>query len=45
MNKDHDFSILLSIIAIWVMVGGIAQCESATELNNIKHELHMMRYK
>lgn len=45
MNKDHEYSILLFIIAIWVMVGGIAQCHSAIELNNIEYKLNMMRYK
>ena len=45
MKKDHDYSIFLAIIAIWMMIGGLAQCESATELNNIKHELNIMRYK
>lgn len=52
MKKDHDYSVFLAIIAIWVMIGGIAQCESARhlddirqELNGIRHELNMMRYK
>ena len=52
MKKDHDYRIDLSIIAIWVMIVGLAQCESARniedirqELSGIKHELNMMRYK
>ena len=52
MNKDHDYSVFLAIIAIWIMVGGFAQCESASnldsirqELSDIRHELNMMRYK
>ena len=52
MKKDHDYSVFLSIIAIWVMIGGFAQCESARnlddirqELSDIKHELNMIRYK
>ena len=51
-KKDHDYSIYLAIIAIYVMVGGFAQCESAMkldrirqELRDIRHELNMMRYK
>ena len=45
MKKEHDYSISLAIIAIWMMIGGLAQCESAIELSNIRHELNMMRYK
>jgi hypothetical protein len=52
MKKDHDYSAFLAIIAIWIMVGGFSQCESAKnldsirqELSNIRHELNMMRYK
>ena len=52
MKKDHDYSVFLSIIAIWVMIGGLSQCESARnldeirqELSGIKHELNMMKYK
>ena len=52
MKKDHDYSVFLAIIAIWVMIGGLAQCESASNLNDIrrelsgiKHELNMLRYK
>ena len=52
MKKDNDYSVFLAIIAIYVMVGGFAQCESAKnlddirqELSNIRHELNMMRYK
>ena len=51
-NKDNDYTVFLAIIAIWVMIGGIAQCESARnlddirqELSTIKHELNLMRYK
>ena len=52
MKKDHDYSVFLAIIAVWVMIGGISQCESARnldsirqELSNIRNELNMMRYK
>lgn len=52
MKKDHDYSFLLTIIAIWIMVGALAQCESARQLNDIrrelhgiKHELNMIKYK
>lgn len=45
MKKNHDYSVFLAIIAIWMMIGGLAQCESARELSNISHEMKMMRYK
>lgn len=52
MKKDHDYSISLAIIAIWIVIGGLAQCESARnlddirqELSGIRHELNLMRYK
>ena len=52
MKKDHDYSVFFAIIVIWVMIGGLAQCESARnlddirqELSNIRHELNMIRYK
>ena len=45
MKKDHDYSVFLAIIAIWVMIGELAQCESARHLDDIRHELNMMRYK
>ena len=52
MKEDNECNIFLAIIAIWMMIGGFAQCESASnldniryELGNIRHELNMMRYK
>lgn len=45
MNKDHDYSVFLAIIAMWMMFSGVAQCESAKNLDDIKHELRMLRYK
>ena len=52
MKKDHDYSVFLAIIAIWVMIGGFSQCESARnlddirqELSGIKHEISMLKYK
>ena len=52
MKKDHDYSVFLAIIAIWIMIGGLAQCESASnldgirqELSSIRYELNMMKYK
>ena len=52
MKKDHDYSVFLTFIVIWLMVGGIAQCESARnldsirqELSGIEHELFMLRHK
>jgi hypothetical protein len=51
-KKDHDYSVFLAIIAIYVMIGGLAQCESAErlddirqELSGIKHELNLTRYE
>jgi len=43
--KKHDYSIFLAIIAIWLMVVGLAQCESARHLHGIKRELIMLRNK
>lgn len=53
MGKEHhDYSAFLAIIAIWMMVGALAQCESEShlddirrELGGIKHELNLMRHK
>ena len=52
MKKDRDYSPYFVIIAIWVMIGGLVQCESARhlddirrELSGIKHELNLMGYK
>ena len=42
MKKDHDYSVFLVIIAIWVMIGALAQCESARQLSNIRYELNMI---
>lgn len=51
-NKDHDYSVFIVIIEIWMMVSALAQCESASnlddirrELSDIRHELNMLRYK
>lgn len=45
MNKEKDYSTYFAIMAMWLMLGCLAQCESARELSDIRHELHMMRYK
>lgn len=45
MKNDNDYSIFLAIIAIWMVIGSLAQCESATELSNIRDELFMLRNK
>ena len=52
MKKNNDYSFILTIIAIWIMVCALAQCENARHLNDIrqelsgiKHELNMMKYK
>lgn len=52
MKKNHDYSVFLAIIATWVMIGGLAQCESARhlddirqELSGIKHEISILKYK
>ena len=44
-KENHDYSLFLATIAIWIMIGGLAQCESVRELSNIRQELNMMRYK
>lgn len=44
MKKDNDYSVFFAIIAIWVMIGSLAQCESARHLESIKHELIMLRH-
>ena len=45
MKKDHDYSYYFAIIAIWMMVSALAQCESARQLDDISHQLQMLRYK
>ena len=51
-NKNQDYSVFIATIATWIAFGGLVQCESAKnlddirqELSGIKHELNMMRYK
>ena len=51
-KKDHDYGIFFAIISIWLMIGVLAQCESARHLNDIrkelrgiKYELNIMKYK
>ena len=43
MNKDNDYSVFLAIIAIWIIIGGLAQCESASNLDSIRQELGNIR--
>ena len=45
MKKDHDYSVFLAIIAIYVMIGGLAQCESAERLDDIRQELSGIKYE
>lgn len=45
MKEDHDYSIFLFVIFLWLMIGSLAQCESARHLDGIKHELRMLRLK
>ena len=52
MNKDNDYSVFLAIIAIWIIIGALAQCKSASNLDSIRQEfcniiqeLNMIRYK
>lgn len=45
MKKDHDYSVFLVIIAIWMMIGAFAQCESARQLSNIRYELNVIKHK
>lgn len=43
MNKDNDYSVFLAIIAILIIIGGLAQCESASNLDRIRQELFNIR--
>lgn len=52
MNKEKDYSTYFAIMAMWLMLGCLAQCESAgnlndirKELNGIKLELNAIKYK
>jgi hypothetical protein len=45
MKKDNDYSFYLSIIAIWMVIGSLAQCESARHLNDIRQELSGIKYE
>ena len=45
MKKDHDYSAFLAIIATWMMIGGLAQCENARHLNDIRKELREIKYE
>lgn len=44
-NKDHDYSVFLALIAIWMMLSCFAQCESARNMNDIKRELSDIRFE
>lgn len=44
-NKDSDYSVFLAIIAIWVMIGGLAQCESTRNLDDIRRELSGIKHE
>ena len=35
MKKDHDYSLFLAIIAIWMMIGAFAQCQSAINIDKV----------
>ena len=43
MNKDNDYSEFLAIIEIWIIKEGLAQCESASNLDRIRQELFNIR--
>lgn len=43
MNKDNDYSVFLAIITIWIMIGVLAQCESASNIDSIRQELGNIR--
>lgn len=45
MKKEHDYSVFFAAIFLWIMVGSLAQCESARHLQGIKHELFLLRNK
>lgn len=44
MKKDHDYTVFLFFIVLWLIIGGMAQCQSADELNDIKHEISDIRH-
>lgn len=44
-KQDNDYSVLLFLICIWVMVITLAQCETNHKLEEISYELGMLRYK
>ena len=44
-KKDHDYSMYFAIIALWMMIGSLAQCESARHLNDIRQELRGIKYE
>ena len=44
-KKDNDYSFYLAIIAIWMAIGSLAQCESAWHLNDIRQELRGIKYE
>lgn len=39
MKKDRDYSLYFAIMAMWIMVCALAQCENARHLNDIRQEL------
>lgn len=43
MKKDHDYSAFFAFIFFWIMIGSLAQCESARNLNDIRQELSGIR--
>jgi hypothetical protein len=44
-KKDHDYSVFLAIIAIWMMIGAFAQCDSAERLDDIRQELSGIKHE
>ena len=43
MNKDNDYGVFLAIITIWIIIGGLAQCKIASNLDSIRQELGNIR--
>ena len=43
MNKDNDYGVFLAIITIWIIIGGLAQCKSASNLDSIRQEFGNIR--
>ena len=43
--KGNDYSVLLFLICLWVIVIALAQCQTNHKLEEISYELRMLRYE